>query len=85
MSGALMWLTIPGMDSKHLKHHEREYICPHCEQACPEPKDLRRHIAAMHRDLNPEAPWFPCPVDGCSKGSAREDNLKRHVRTQHNK
>lgn len=64
-------------------HRPRFHVCKNCQQRFLYPKDLRRHEEAHHLDSLPK---FHCPHEDCKHylhGFTREDNLRRHLRRQH--
>jgi hypothetical protein len=71
--------------SKHsLSHHERihdpaereRHMCQYCNRAFRHPKDLRRHMDAVHMKVK-----IVC--EKCDRAFSRRDNLIRHTRDVH--
>jgi len=69
-----------------MDRHERPFVCP--EQSCnkrafPNRGTLQRHQHSVHSN-----PHICCPVRSCrrhTKGFARKDNLREHIRRAHPK
>jgi len=86
-------LTFPKrcLFNKHQKRHDRPFKCAirRCPRAFQYRKDLNRHRAARHRETVQDLVLLYCGRPGCKfsiehgPGSSRIDNLRRHIRTQH--
>ena len=61
---------------------QRRHQCTHseCSQSFFSPKDLRRHVGALHTS---EPQTFKCQF--CNSKLKRKDNLAKHVRNVHNR
>jgi uncharacterized Zn-finger protein len=69
---------------KHIKRrHDKRFECAICKHKFGFNKDLTRHMEAVHRDKSMPAAKFPCPVETCDKSYTRNDNLQRHIKTDH--
>ena len=60
---------------KHVPADQRAHACEHCGRTFHFPKDLNRHMV-VH-----DGSKVICPV--CDKPYSRNDNLKRHIKSQH--
>jgi hypothetical protein len=77
--------------NKHSKQHERPFKCTSegCNKSFPWKRDYDRHLSAKHPQMAPGLTRWSCPFENCkfsshlSTGSARKDNVDRHIRTQH--
>lgn len=57
----------------HARRHKKDHQCAECSQSFAEPRDLRRHIDARHKQLRTSCPH-------CGKNlKKRNDNLQRHI------
>ena len=63
-------------ERKHVPKDQRAHSCDYCGKTFHFPKDLNRHIIAVHHGTR-----VICPH--CAKAYSRMDNLKRHIKTQH--
>jgi hypothetical protein len=69
---------------RHMDRHERPFVC--LEQSCnkrtfPDKGTLQRHQHSVHSN-----PHIHCPVKSCrrhTKGFARKDNLREHIKRAH--
>ncbi|TLS24885.1 hypothetical protein PpBr36_09075 [Pyricularia pennisetigena] len=78
---------------KHLRSHVRPVVCPFrfcpitamCYHQTAEQRDMKRHVRSNHREWAKmhglAGPDFVC--EHCAMHFTREDNLVRHVRSQH--
>ncbi|CAI6334833.1 unnamed protein product [Periconia digitata] len=79
------------MLNTHGKRHNPPFKCPasQCSAAFRYRKDLTRHQMSKHADNTEPGTRLYCPYSGCKfsyekgRGSARKDNLSRHVQSQH--
>lgn len=62
-------------ERKHVPVDRRAHACEHCGKTFHFPKDLNRHMV-VH-----DGSKVICPV--CNKAYSRNDNLKRHIKSQH--
>jgi len=75
----------------HAKSHTRPFKCEYskCDSAFQYRKDLIKHINCVHHEHASQPRRFFCPEEGCKhsrthgKFFKRNDNYKRHVRSQH--
>ncbi|KAF8848197.1 hypothetical protein BDZ45DRAFT_698576 [Acephala macrosclerotiorum] len=72
---------------KHQKYHAKIWNCPHgsCSKVFPYQKDLRRHLASVHREQ--QGRTYYCDYEACKysrsgskNGFPRADNYRRHMR-----
>jgi len=66
----------------HSREHQRTHICSSCSRAFTLKKDLTRHTESCQK----RDPAFFCEHRDCGrsiKGFQRRDNLRRHMRIQH--
>ncbi|ORY61796.1 uncharacterized protein BCR38DRAFT_411638 [Pseudomassariella vexata] len=76
--------------NRHIKYHDRPFACHLCESNYGDPKGLKRHIVACHKDyahaqkeFQQYVGPFPCGVAACKKVFTRLDNRKRHWENKH--
>lgn len=62
-------------ERKHVPVDRRAHACEHCGKTFHFPKDLNRHMVV--HDGSKVICWI------CNKAYSRNDNLKRHIKTQH--
>ncbi|KAK6607770.1 hypothetical protein H4I96_04005 [Botrytis cinerea] len=75
-------LPTKGSLNRHRNTHIRPYKCIVCQSGFALRSDLRRH-EGKHGSVNPR---FMCKWPECDfKGSARKDNLLRHMKKMHSK
>jgi len=70
----------------NIKHNHR-YICQTCNRAFGVKRDMDRHTADKHPEINPQESIF-CPNSDCKRSKmgfkrTRKDNLLRHLRKVH--
>ena len=63
-------------ERKHVPKDQRAHPCQHCGKKFLFPKDVGRHVDAVHLGLR-----VICPH--CTKAYSRKDNLDRHIKAQH--
>ncbi|KUJ11305.1 ankyrin [Mollisia scopiformis] len=69
------------MSSRHTKKHEKLFSCLLCPSKFGLKSDLDRH-RPTHQQVQIK---YKCPFPGCnSRGMARKDNLKQHIKKKHN-
>ncbi|QSZ35986.1 hypothetical protein DSL72_007108 [Monilinia vaccinii-corymbosi] len=80
-------LSIANLPSKHTPLHTLPQTCPLCPHRTARKRDMTRHIAAKHKDVDPsgskpmEKPT--CRLEGCGRVFARKDHMLRHLRKKH--
>ncbi|OXA45366.1 PR domain zinc finger protein 5 [Folsomia candida] len=70
--------------SKHILeiHNNRKRpSCPTCHRVFFSVDNLQRHNKTVHGGKEP--PRFSCPVPGCEKTYQHEDDVAKHVETEH--
>jgi hypothetical protein len=75
--------TLTSIDSRHGQKHTPGKRCDYhgCGYRTYLTRDLEKHKEEVHLP-----PQHRCPVDGCKRNAepfGREDNMKRHLKTQH--
>jgi len=75
--------------NRHSKKHSLPFSCEVCHNRFRYRKDLNRHRSAKHPEAVTNFNLLYCPHPGCrfsiqqGIGTTREDNLRRHMQTQH--